>query len=192
MQRLTRAELLSLARRQPETLVEMFLALQERLACNSTNSHQPPATDGLAKPAPKSLREKTGRRPGGQPGHRGTTLPLVENPDQVEQHRWHRCPCGQCHGVSLAGQRVLAYERRQVLDLPPLRLLTTEHQAEIKQCPVSGLLVTASFPATVTAPVQYGPHFRSLTLYLFHQQLLPFDRLRQTCQDLWVCGTICG
>ena len=62
----------------------------------------------------------------------------------VEQHRWHRCPCGQCHGVSLAGQRVLAYERRQVLDLPPLRLLTTEHQAEIKQCPVSGLLVTAS------------------------------------------------
>jgi len=185
MQRLTRAELLSLARRQPETLVEMFLALQERLACNSTNSHQPPATDGLAKPAPKSLREKTGRRPGGQPGHPGTTLPLVENPDQVEQHRLHRCPCGQCHGVSLAGQRVLAYERRQVLDLPPLRLLTTEHQAEIKQCPVSGLLVTASFPATVTAPVQYGPHFRSLTLYLFHQQLLPFDRLRQTCQDLF-------
>ena len=88
MKRFTREELVSLAHGQPEVLVELFLDLQERLALNSTNSSKPPATDGLAKPAPKSLREKTGRRPGGQPGHRGTTLPLVENPDQVEQHRW--------------------------------------------------------------------------------------------------------
>lgn len=185
MKRLTREELLALTRRQPETLVDLFLDLQERLARNSTNSHQPPAADGLAKPAPKSLREKTGRRPGGQPGHPGHTLQPVETPDHVQTHRIERCPCGFCQRVSLAGQPVLAYERRQVLDLPPLRLSVTEHRAEIKPCPVSGLLVTARFPAGVVAPVQYGPHFRGLTLYLFHQQMLPFDRLRQTCQDLF-------
>jgi hypothetical protein len=61
----------------------------------------------------------------------------------------------------------------------------TEPRAEIKQCPVSGLLVIARFPGGVVAPVQYGPPFRSLTLPLFPQQLLPFDRLRQTCQDLF-------
>ena len=185
MKRFTREELLSLARRRPETLVDMFLDLQGRLACNSTNSHQPPAADGLAKPAPQSLREKTGRKPGGQPGHPGTTLEPVENPDHVQTHRTELCPCGFCQRASLAGQPVLAYECRQVLDLPPLRLSVTEHRAEIKQCPVSGLLVTARFPVGVVAPVQYGPHFRSLTLYLFHQQLLPFDRLRQTGQDLF-------
>jgi len=174
---------LSLARRRPETLVDMFLDLQGRLACNSTNSHQPPAADGLAKPAPKSLREKTGRKPGGQPGHPGATLALVENADHVQTHQTQLCTCGFCQRVSLAGQPVLAYERRQVFDLPPLRLEVTEHRAEIKLCPVSGLLVMARFPAGVVAPVQYGPHFRGLTLYLFHQQILPFDRLRQACQD---------
>jgi transposase len=87
--------------------------------------------------------------------------------------------------VSLAGQPVLGYERRQVFDLPPLHLTVTEHQAEIKQCPLSGLTVKAAFPAGVEAPVQYGPHFRGLALYLSNQQLLPFDRLRQTCLDLF-------
>ena len=72
-----------------------------------------------------------------------------------------------------------------MLDLPPLRLAVTEHRAEIKQCPCSGLRVTAAFPAAVSAPVQYGSHFRGLTLYLFHQQFLPFNRLRQTCLDLF-------
>ena len=64
---------------------------------------------------------------------------------------------------------MLDYQRRQVFDLPPLRLEVTEHQAEIKQCPVSGIRVTAPFPSQVLAPVQYGPHFRGLTLYLFNQ-----------------------
>jgi transposase len=80
---------------------------------------------------------------------------------------------------------VLDYEGRQVFDLPPLRLTVTEHQAEIKQCPASGQRVKAAFPAGVEAPVQYGPHFRGLTLYLSQQQLLPFDRLRRTCLDLF-------
>ena len=192
-----REELLFQARRHPEAVVDLLLtaeqrvkelwekvrALAGRLALDSSNSRQPPASDGLAKPAPKSLREKTGRQPGGQLGHAGSPLQPVENPDRIERHRLQGCPCGLCTGVDLRGQRVLAYERRQGFDLPPMRLLTTEHQAEIKQCPVSGRRVTAPFPADVVAPVQYGPHFRGFTLYLFRQQILPFNRLRQACQD---------
>ena len=194
-----REELLFQARRHPEAVVDLLLAAEQRvkelwekvralagrLALDSSNSSQPPASAGLAKPAPKSLREKTGRKPGGQPGHPGATLQPVENPDRIERHRLQGCPCGLCTGVDLRGQRVLAYERRQGFDLPPMRRLTTEHQAEIKPCPVSGRRVTAPFPADVVAPVQYGPHFRSFTRYRFHQQILPFNRLRQTCQDLF-------
>jgi transposase len=72
-----------------------------------------------------------------------------------------------------------------VFDLPPLRLEVTEHQAETKRCPVSGRLVTAAFPPGVSAPVQYGPNFQTLTVYLSQQQLLPHDRLGQLCEDLF-------
>ena len=194
-----REELLRQARSQPERVVEQLLAAEQQVqdllekvrkledsqALNSRNSHRPPSSDGLAKAPPRSLRRKTGRKPGGQPGHPGHTLQPVKTPDQVRVHLLQRCPCGHCGGVSLADQPVLDHAPRQVFDLPPLRLSVTEHQAQIKQCPVSGLLVQAAFPSGVDAPVQYGPHFRGFTLYLFNQQLLPFDRLRQTCLDLF-------
>ena len=194
-----REELLRQGRRHPEAVVDQLLAseqqvkallekvcqLEGRLALDSSNSSKPPSSDGLAKAPPRNLRKKTGRKPGGQPGHPGHTLEPVKKPDHQKVHSLGRCSCGQCGGVSLQGLPVLDYERRQVFDLPPLRLAVTEHRAEIKICPVSGLLVKASFPAGVEAPVQYGPNFRGLTLYLFNQQLLPFDRLRQTCLDLF-------
>lgn len=187
-----RQELLHQARTQPEALVDHCLhleaevaSLKDRLAQTSRNSHKPPSTDGLAKPPPRSLRTKTGRKRGGQPGHPGSTLQPVPKPNYVEVHRLDRCPCGCCGRVSLRDQPVLDHERRQVFDLPPLQLSVTEHQAEIKACPISGRKVTAGFPPGVEAPVQYGPHFRGFTLYLFNQQLLPFDRLRQTCLDLF-------
>ena len=170
---------------QVRELRRQLQELKDRLALNSRNSSKPPSSDGLAKPAPQSLRLRTGRRSGGQPGHPGHTLQAVAKPDQVKVHRLKRCPCGQCGGVSLHGQPVLDYERRQVFDLPPMRLKVTEHQAEIKACPVSGRRVSAVFPPAVQAPVQYGPHFRGFTLYFFNEQLLPFDRLRQTCLDLF-------
>jgi transposase len=201
MRALTRREqLLRQARRQPEAVVEQLLAaertiedlraklrkLEDQKALNSTNSSKPPASDGLAKPpAPRSLRTKTGRKPGGQPGHPGHTLQPVKKPDHVKVHPLLHCPCGHCGGMSLHNEPVLDYERRQVFDLPPLNLVVTEHQVEIKVCPLSGLRVRAAFPADVQAPVQYGPHFRGLTLYFFNQQFLPFDRLRQTCLDLF-------
>ena len=109
----------------------------------------------------------------------------MKTPDHTEVHSLAICTCGRCGGVSLKDAPVLDYERRQVFDLPPLRLEVTEHQAEIKRCPVSGLNVRAAFPADVEAPVQYGPHFRGLMLYLSNQQILPFDRLRQVCKDLF-------
>ena len=193
----TREELLPLARSQPEALVEIILVLQERLeqleqrvkeletqlAKNSQNSHQPPSSDGLSKPNPKSLRTPSGRKPGGQPGHPGQTLQRVKHPDQVLLHELAVCP--QCGGGGLRQEPVLDYASRQVFDLPPRSLEVTEHRCEIKDCPHCGAQVCAEFPPGVNAPVQYGPRFQSLMVYLNQQQLLPYDRLAQLCEDLF-------
>lgn len=187
-----REEVLKMVHDRPDEAAERILALEDkvgelegRLNLNSTNSSKPPSSDGLNKPAPRSLREKSGRKPGGQPGHRGHTLKQVEKPDHTQTHGLETCTCGRCGGVSLKDAPVLDYECRQVFDLPPMQLEVTEHRAEIKRCPVSGLSVRAAFPAGVEAPVQYGPHFRGLMLYLSNQQILPFERLRQVCKDLF-------
>ncbi len=159
--------------------------LKARLALNSTNSSKPPSTDGLAKPVPKSLRTKTGRRPGGQPGHPGKTLQPVARPDHVVAHALDRCTCGLCGGCSLRQQPVLDYEKRQVFELPQKPLEVTEHRAEIKRCPLSGALVVAPFPQQVNAPAQYGPRFRGQMVYFNQEHALPYTRLTRICQDLY-------
>jgi transposase len=186
-----------LGRLARSALVELLLAFQERmaqleqrlkelerrLAKNSSNSHHPPSSDALSKPHPKSLRTRSARKAGGQPGHPGQTLQRVKNPKHIRIHGLEVCP--QCQGCALSKEPVLDYESRQVFDLPEPALVVTEHRAEIKCCPCCGEEVRAQFPAGVSAPVQYGPRFQSLMVYLNQQQLLPYDRLARLCEDLF-------
>ncbi|MBM4084664.1 MAG: IS66 family transposase [Planctomycetes bacterium] len=166
-----------------QTLRERVQTLEEQVAKDSHNSHKPPSSDGLAKPKPKSLRPKSERSTGGQPGHPGHTLRMVEKPDRIVPHRVERCSdCGR----SLAGQEPDRVERRQVHDLPEPKLEVTEHQAEIKTCPC-GCVNRAAFPPEAAAPVQYGPRVKSVAVYLGEYQLLPFDRLAEIMRDLFAC-----
>src|SRR5512143_458435 len=99
---------------------------------NAQNSSKPPSSDSpFAKPAPKSLRRRSGRKPGGQPGHPGSTLSMVADPDEVERHEPRRC--GGC-GHDLAGCPEAAVERRQVFDLPPMAVQVIEHQLVARRC----------------------------------------------------------
>jgi len=186
----TRKGLEALAKRKPGRLVDLVLdfqsrlrALEARLAQNSVNSHRPPSSDGYAKPDPKSLRAKSGRSSGGQNGHPGSTLPPAGKPDRIVVHRLKRCPCG-C-GASLRHRPLLRHEARQVFDLPPQKLIVTEHRVEVKLCPNSGREVSAAFPVGVNAPTQYGPRFNAWLVYLRGQQLIPLERISQMCADLF-------
>jgi len=177
-----KAENLAL-RGECQVLRDEVRSLKEQVAKDSHNSSKPPSSDGLAKPKPKSLRPPSDRPTGGQPGHQGHTLRMVEKPDRTVRHAVERCKdCGQ----SLAQQAPDRVERRQVFDLPEPKLEVTEHQGEIKTC-ACGCVNRAAFPAEAAAPVQYGPRVKSVAVYLKEYQLLPFDRLSEIMRDLFAC-----
>lgn len=155
--------------------------LRRQLGQNSRNSSKPPSSDGLGKPAPKSLRGKSGRRPGGQHGHRGQTLEQVADPDEIVRHEPHAC--AGC-GADLAGAVEAGVERRQVFDIPPVRLRVTEHQLVARRCRC-GTTTCPSAPAQVNAPVQYGPRAAAIIVYLYVGQFLSKKRTAQALAELF-------
>ena len=170
-----------------ERLVQMLTVrvqeLERRLGLNSQNSSKPPSGDGLKKPPkPPSLREKSGKASGGQRGHKGDTLKQVAQPDEIVTHEIKTCP--HC-ATDLTQQVVTDVRRRQVFDIPEPKILVTEHQAQIKNCPCCAAKVIAAFPPEVMAPVQYGARVRGLSVYLHEQQLIPEDRLVVLFQDVF-------
>jgi transposase len=157
--------------------------LKARLGQNSKNSSKPPSSDGLAKPAPKSLRGKSGRGPGRPKGQPGATLAQVADPDHEQEHR-PEGPCTGC-GADLADAKAVKVERRQVFDLPErIGLEVTEHQLVTCRC-ACGATTKPPVPQGVNAPVQYGPRLAATGVYLMHGQFLSKDRTATALAELF-------
>ncbi len=165
---------------QISSLSQQLKALQERLSKDSHNSHLPPSSDRFVR-QPKSLRQKSEKKAGGQAGHPGSSLPFSSTPDEITLQQVERCEACQhdLHAVAACGT-----ERRQVVDVPSPRLLVREYRAEQKQCPHCQHITVATFPAGVQAPIQYGPHVGATAVYLVEQQLLPLARAGEVMGDL--------
>ena len=160
---------------------ERIAELEARLRQTPRNSSRPPSSEGLGKPAPRSLRKKSGRKPGGQDGHKGATLMQVARPDREIRHE-----PGACRGCGavLAGRPVTGVERRQVFDLPPVRAEVTEHQLIERECGC-GHRTKAAAPHGAEGPVQYGPRIAAIMIYLYLGQFLSKQRTAQALAELF-------
>jgi len=155
--------------------------LTDKLSKNSRNSSKPSSTDGFNKPSPKSLRVKSGKKVGGQPGHVGSTLRMSEKPNAIEVHKADdNCSCG-----ATCDKKKCKYRRRQVFDLVDNMPFIREHRVEWWKCKKCGRLHEASFPEGVNAPTQYGPSVKAKTVYFHDRQVVPYHRTAETFDDIF-------
>ncbi len=162
------------------------IGLKEKLAKyenpkNSNNSSVPPSKDENRPFKSKSLRKKTGRKPGGQKGHEGTTLEMVSDPNEIIDHAPEYCKCCGKDLTDTPGEFV---GRKQVVDLPPIEPIVTEHRVYKKECDC-GHVTMSSFPGDLKAPVSYGPMIESLTGYFHSRQYIPFLRMQELFRDIF-------
>lgn len=169
---------------QAKTIEKLSLEIVElraRLGMNSRNSSKPPSSDGYEKPAPKSRRVRSGKKPGKQPGDAGHHLAQRADPDATAIHR--PVTCATC-GEDLSEASVSGIITRQVFDLPPVALFCTEHRAERRQCSC-GAETTGAFPKDATAPACYGPALRAYVCYLVTRQHIPVARVAEQLRDTY-------
>ena len=172
---------------QLQELSKRLAELENQQAKNSKNSHQPPSTDGFVKQT-KSLRKKSERKVGGQEGH---NLGWQETADIVIKHEMVECKvCGN----KLSEVEGEIVEKRQVYDLPVIKVQVTEHQIEKKQCPHCHLVSVSKFPKSIGYWVQYGENIKGLITYLSQYQLIPSQRVEELMKEVFSCeirqGTI--
>ena len=170
-----------------ETITELqkqVKELQDQLAKDSHNSSLPPSSDRFVRQKKtKSLRKKSDKQVGGQPGHAGQTLELSATPDQVIV----LAPVNECQHCQADLSQTLAHsiERRQVIDVPQPRPETIEYQAEWKWCPQCQGYTSAAFPADSAARLcNMAPAFAAIAVYLLVQQLLPQARTAEICAEV--------
>jgi transposase len=168
---------------QMEHLLTCLEEVEGRLAKDSHNSSKPPSSDGPGRQR-RSQRTRSGKKTGGQPEHPGRTLMQVAQPNEIVSHRPAACVHCQQPLEKVPGR---VKERRQVHDLPAVRVVVQEHQVEEVWCPACQGRNEGSFPSGVEAPVQYGPNVRALGVYLHQYQLVPVARSCELLEDLYDC-----
>lgn len=162
-----------------EKLEEQVQKLAARVNQTSENSHRPPSSEPFVKP--KSLRQKTGRKPGGQIGHPGETLLRERHPDRTITLEADYCP--DC-GFDLSTVPAHDHVKRQTQDVD-IRRVSTDYFAQKKICPNCHRPVTAKFPEEVSHYIQYGPTISAIMVYLNQGNNIPFDRLAKVSRDVF-------
>lgn len=167
-----------------KTLVAVLLKKVEELQAelafyktpkNSNNSSIPPSKDENRIKRTQSLREKTNKKNGGQLGHEGSTLQMAAVPDEIIRH----IPdfCNDC-GKDISSIEAILRGTRQVVDIPPVVPIYTQHETYSRTCSC-GKLCQGDFPFYLKGPIQYGPGVETLVAYLSVRQYMPYKRISE-------------
>ena len=150
-------------------MVTLLKLLTNQIGLNSNNSSKPPSSDPNRL---KPTRKKSGKNPGGQKGHVGTTLKQIEEPDEVKVIKIDQrtLPKGQTF-------KEVGYDKRQVFDIDISRFVT-EYQAQILE-DENGNRYVAEFPENINVAVQYGNALKAHAVYMSQYQLLPYKRIEE-------------
>lgn len=168
-----------------EELIDIIIELKNEIAKlkkDSNNSSKPPSTDMNKPQRNQSLRQKSGRKPGGQKGHKGKTREQSKTPDQIEYCHPQK-QCEKC-GKKLNQKKAGIISKRQEIDLPPIEPIITEYQQLGITCSC-GHCNKGAYPERIKAPFQIGRNMKSFLVYLNIGQLIPYKRLEQLCQDIF-------
>ena len=176
---LQQAEQIKLLSAQLSELINRQEVLEGRLKENSRNSNRHPSSDGFTK-RPALARVPKGKK-GGQKGHKGDTLKMVDTPDMVVEVYPSVCTCG----ADLTGTAHIIQEKRQVFDLPPQRLQVTEYRQLGGYCPCCAKYQCLPFPKEIVAPVQYGSGVKALCVLLANEYRTPFRKIGQLFKDIY-------
>jgi transposase len=154
-----------------EQLTQTIVELKEQLGMNSKNSSKPPSSDGPAKP--KSLRKKSGKKPGGQKGHKGSGLSLFKSPDETVIHKPIQCNiCPYAEQCSSCSRSAV----RNVIDVE-IKTKVIAHYIESYACPLcNNTVISGKFPKDVTSSMQYGEGIKSLAIALNTDGMMSIKR----------------
>jgi len=177
---------LFISRKKYQNLLNLICELRSRIAelehpKNSNNSSIPPSKDENRVKRNQSLREKSDRKPGGQQGHEGSMLKMTEHPDEVIKYIPQYC---ECCGKEISEQREEFIEKRQVIELPEIKIKYIEHQVYGRKCQC-GYITESEFPEDIKTSIQYGKGPEALVSYFFARHYIPFLRLKEILKDIF-------
>jgi transposase/FtsZ-binding cell division protein ZapB len=165
-------------KKENHKLKEEIISLKHKK--NSHNSSMPPSSDIGREHRSTSLRKSSGKKTGGQSGHKGTTLKMIDISDLIEKH--FPLVCENC-GNSLSDFTANFSGRRQIIDLPKISPIVTEHRIYSKQCNC-GHCTKSNYPDRVKTPISYGANIQSLVAYLSARQYVPVDRMHELLSEI--------
>jgi transposase len=148
---------------------------------NSNNSSKPPSSDFGNLKKTKSLKKSSGKKVGGQPGHKGSSMKMTSNPDFTEIHHPSYC---NCCGNDLSRIEPELFGKRQIVDIPEIALTVTEHRVYKKVCSC-GCVSKGNYPNGVDAPICYGKNTQALVAYLSARQYVPYKRLEEMLRSVF-------
>lgn len=155
--------------------------LEAKLGMNSSNSSKPPSTDNKLTKTKTKAGSNSKRKRGAQSGHKGSNLKISETPDITDILLPSNCSCCNTSLQKIESSKV---EKRQVYDLPDIKMQITEYQSHSKECPKCNVLNKPLFPKGVEAATQYGNNLKSFISYCSTYQMLPYERISELIEDM--------